>query len=638
MKKKILFGIVSLVLCLLAFTTVALAAEYTASTADEFKDNFASAADGDTIVIKGSISATLDFGKSITYVLDGDGIVWTAGAQNTATGKNVTIISKGKGNSFKPNASMWSNSYSLTVKDLSSTSWTISANDGCDLLFDMDVVDGRLFYGTFLKEITLKGDVNITNLYSANSSGDTNYFRCTTLNMYDGVSFYGNNTYKPLIEVTTLNMFGGEIVGNVCTGMWAHICAANLNMYGGSINGNYQIKPHGSYTNANDPQSVACVTSNNAKLYDGSITGNFVGMGHDNETIGTVAGVATRNTLQLYIKNGMIDKNILVTVGTFGEFTLDENGHYTCEIDPSNFLNITDNGDGTYTYTRQYNKYTLHEYNNSVLFKNHDGSIIDAYMIDKDGNVVASYSANTSVIIPQGKWSNVKGQCVEALVDTSKQGTYYPLHIADADDGSCITAIPCKLCGNAVVEGNEAHNLIESLTYASYTSYGTYSCECTNDGCTVSDFTNEQYLPMFTMLGFSVSQFSNVDGTVSMMQGFLMNKEVISLYESLNGIKLAIGLVATIEGNYENSPLKLEGEDVVATSDKVQMYNATSGPNDAIEIKICGLDPNNQNHMSAKIIYCGYISDGQSIKYIDNGSTYETAASRTYNEALELCK
>ncbi len=636
--KKILFSIVSFAVCLFALTMVAFAQEYTAGTKNEFDTHFASATDGDTIIITDSIDATLDFGKSITYVLKGDGIVWTAGVQNTATGKDVKIISDGNGNSFKPNASMWCNSYGLNVADLSSTSWTIFANEGCDLLFDMDVVDGRLFYGTFLNEITLKGNITVTRLYSTNSSGDTNYFKCKILNMYDGVEFYGNSTYKPLIDVTTLNIYGGKIIGNVCIGMWAHINATNLNMYGGEISGNYQTKPHGTYTNANDPQSVAYVSSSYAKLYDGSITGNFVGMGHNNEARGTVAGVATRATLHLYIKNGMIDKNILVTVGTFGEFTLDENGYYTCEIDPSNFLNITDNGDGTFTYARQYNKYVLHEYENSLIFKNHDGSIIDAYMIDANGNVVLSYLENETVVIPQGKWSGVKGQCVETAVDLTSKGTFYPLHMEGSDDGNCTTAVLCKLCACTVIEGNASHSLKESLTYESYTEYGKYTCECVNEGCTAANTVNDKYAAMFTMLGFSVSQFSNADGTVAMMQSFITNREAISLYESLNNVKLSIGLVAAIEGNYENSPLKLEGEGVVATSAKVQVYNATYGPNDAIEIKICGLDPNNQDHMSAKIVYCGYVSDGQSIKYIDNGRTYESAVSRTYNEALELCK
>ena len=217
MKKKIFLTllIVSVLTCI--FALCVSATEFTVNSADEFNTAYASANDGDTIIIKHSLTAPHDFGKSITYILDGDGIVWTAGARCSATGKDISILSKGGNNSFKPNASMWCNTYAITVTDLTSTTWTFGAIDDSSIMtFDLTSVTCRLFYGTNLNVINFKNGTHITKCNNTNSDNAA-YFCAKTINMYDGAKLYGNFTqpYRGFFKANTFNMYGGEIYGNM---------------------------------------------------------------------------------------------------------------------------------------------------------------------------------------------------------------------------------------------------------------------------------------------------------------------------------------------------------------------------------------------------------------------------------------
>ncbi len=614
-----------------AFAMVASATEYTVTSNSEFSTATSSAQDGDTIIIKSSISETLDFGKSITYILDGNNIVWTAGVQNTATGKAVKILSKNGNNSFKPNASMWCNSYGLTVANLSSTSWTIgSADTTSTLLLDLDVVDGRLFYGTFLKEINLLPGTTVTNLYSTNSSGDTNYLKCTTLNMYENVRIYGNSTNKPIIDVTTFNMFGGEISGNVCIGMWSDVNATTFNMYGGSIHDNYQPSPHSIKTNASDPQSVAFVNAKDAFIYDGEIYGNFVGLGHDNETKGTAAGISSRNNGVLYVKDGAINENILVTLGSFGTFSLDSNGHYTCEIDPSEYHYVTDNGDGTYTYERQYTYFkAVTNFDYSVIFKNANSSIINAYMLHNDGAIVRAYDKSEAVTVPADveAWSEAMNSCVEATATTDKQSTYYVAHVRPDDDSDCSTAVICSLnCGKVFVEA-KVHNILPTIAYPNddYTVAGTKTVICLNDGCNhgVGKEPTEAK-PIFVFKGYSKSE-----NLTSLCVGYYVNTTALNEFEaSTNGKKLSHGVIATIPDTEvtEYNPLAVSGGIVTTVKDK-SIHAPLSGSNYAqIDFVIRGFS---EKDSTLKLVMCGYIFDGESIYYLC-GNGMQSSASLIY--------
>ncbi len=636
---KLLIALVCVLVSLFAFAMVSSAQEYTVTTNDEFNTAFSSAVDGDTIIIKASISATHDFGKSITYILDGDGIVWTAGAQNTATGKTVRVLSRNGSNSFKPNTSMWCNSYGLTVKDLTSTRWILGSADATStLLFDMDVVDGRLFYGTFLNEITLTTGVIATNLYSTNSSGDTNYFKCTTLNIYEGVKIYGNHSNKSLIDVTTLNMYGGEIYGNACIGMWAGVVATNLNMYGGSIHNNYQPAPHSVNTNANDPQSVAFVSAGNVCIYDGEIHTNYVGFGHKNETRGTAAGIGTRaSTLHLYIKDGAIHSNVLVTLGQFGAFSIDENGCYTCVIDSANYENVIDNGDGTTTYTRQYLRYSLHAYEYSVIFKNASNSIINAFMVDSEGAVIKSVDGSETVAIPSGiaSWSASANDCKAVEVVLNAQSTYYVSaeHTA-VGENDCTKGVICDKCEAALTEPQAEHKLLVTIVYENnnFAKAGTRTETCQNSACEHNAVTEAPAL--FVFVGYS----TNNDNT-ELCASYTTNVKAISEFKACNtDVKIQYGLVATANAT-SLDVLKLNGDKVEANVSNAVVADVT-GEYAGFDFRLNGFTtPSTVDEIDTKaieLVICAYVVANDNINYLGstNDLTYfgSTATTLTFYE------
>ena len=635
MKSKLILTIICLLACVFALATLVSAAEYTAATDSEFSTAYANAVDGDTIIITNSLNGTFNFGKSIKYVLSGDGIVWHANANNEAAGKVVEITSVGGNNTFKPNSGMWCNSYGLTVKDLSSTSWTLSASANASLCLDMSVIDGRLFYGTFLKEINLKGNVSVTKLSSTYTSGDTHYIKCTTLNIYDGVKIYGNKAYKPLIDVTNLNLYGGEIYGNVCTGMWPGVTVKNLTMLSGSIYGNYQPDPHGTYTNPNDPQCVAYISADeSAYIYDGTITGNFVGMGHDKSS-GTVSGLACRyGTKNLYIRDGLIHSNILVTHGKFGAFALNSQGYYTSEIDHADYLYVTENPDGTFTYEKQYStvKFNVTKYSYSVIFFGDDGAPVQAFMVKDNQDLLKALDGSDALSVPIGKWTNDKNSCVITVPVLTVQATYYTAidHTPSNDDFDCTTALYCSSCKAVIFEACGAHAAVESLTYANLCAYGVYTYDCTNPGCSINDIAKES-APIVTMLGYSVTEATTFD-KISMVQSFFVNPELLESYNRINKVNLQFGVVASSEKYASPNPIYAENGQLVKTNeDKVILY---MGKSNSHEIKVVGIDPQNSVHTSTKLVWCGFAFDGEKILYIDNGNTYENAPFISYSELI----
>ncbi len=583
MKKLLLLSLLALVFALL-FSVVSSATEYTVTDNATFNSAFESATDGDTIIIKSSISTTFNFGKSITYILDGDGIVWSAGAGNSATGKHVKVLSANGNNTFKPNSSMWCNSYGLDVANLSSTTWSLgSADEKGTLVFDLSVANNRLFYGVMLNEINFLSGLVVTNLSSTITSGDTSFIKCSTLNMYDDVKIYGNISSEELIEATTFNMYGGEIYGNACTGMWSLITATDLNMFGGSIHGNYQPSPHGFYTNASDPQSVGIITAKAVRIYDGSIYDNYVGNGHDNAESGTVAGIGTRSYgPTLYMVADTIHSNKLVTHGKFGSFVRNSEGYYTCEIDESDIVNK--NGDGT--YSRQYNKFSVTTASHSVIFKNADSSVIDAFMMNGEA-IVLSASGATEVATPTiyDIWVSIKnGTCADAIVPSfSTNGTYYGAS-HDIDEGEIIASYPNGFTMNGI-EGNP---------------------------CVICDFITEDDIlaPIFSASGYANSS-TGVAG------GFAVDTTALKAYNSACGSMLEFGFLM-FNPIYLGETIFDENMNINASKGSLKV-TTTSDDNSNVGFSVEGFTSETLKDLDLVIAF--YVIDGESVEFIQKDYT-----------------
>ena len=198
MKKKIVLMSLMIVALFCTFAVSAFATEFTVTTAGEFDDAYSQAQDGDTIIIKSDINAQFNFGKSITYILDG-GVRWSAkGGYGTnmcdATGKTVRIYARNGNGIFYPASGMWfNNTGTNTTNDLSSTTFSLGSLDNSKLTLDCSAFtasNSRMFYDATLKEFNLLSGVVVTNLNVINSGSC--YIHATTVNMYEGAEIYGN--------------------------------------------------------------------------------------------------------------------------------------------------------------------------------------------------------------------------------------------------------------------------------------------------------------------------------------------------------------------------------------------------------------------------------------------------------------
>ena len=98
MKKKLLITALLVMALMLSLCLVASATEYVVTNNDEFNSAYDSASDGDTIVISGDITASLKFGKSITYVLRAN---WQPSSWGGFSGGNTEISIIADGGNYK---------------------------------------------------------------------------------------------------------------------------------------------------------------------------------------------------------------------------------------------------------------------------------------------------------------------------------------------------------------------------------------------------------------------------------------------------------------------------------------------------------------------------------------------------------
>ena len=612
MKAKIILIALCVLICVFALLTVASAEEYTVFSSEEFKTAFDTAVDGDTIVIKADITGELEFGKSITYIIDGN-YTWLAGGRANAEDKTVSIYARNGNGVFMPNAAMWMNSYEpdVTVK-LENTVWNLGALDKeSTLTFDLTKVVTRLFFDVKFKEINFKSGTEITNCDNSKQD-NTFYFRAITVNLYEGASIHEVYVapYRGFIDCTTFNIYGGEIY-NCYFSEYGMVLGKTVNMYGGEVHDVYLY-----FTNTGVNEGV--FNNINFYMYSGEIYNNYV----------RAAKTSAHSILagNKHLVGGSVHNNYVFTSWSSAP-KKDENGVYS--VDGLDLSQGTEAGNGV-------GNTTVYEY--SVLFKNSDGSIIAAYLV-KDGAIKSTVADATEVTVPQGyEWTLSSNCCIafDGTIATDKAGVYYVVapHTPMDDDFDCKTILVCGACEQTICEAKADHAIKESLSYSDYCGYGLYVCDCVNEGCLVVDVVNTEYAPIITMLGYSVQEGEN-GANVGIVQGFVVNTEVVGKFEQINNIALSYGAVVAVENSLGGAqPLYIENGKVKANSEKVLTYNVSNGMYDVFEIKLVGinLDGKHPEQLDVKIIACAYISNGERISYIDNGVSYDTAPSKSYNE------
>lgn len=132
----------------------------------------------------------------------------------------------------------------------------------------------------------------------------------------------------------------------------------------------------------------------------------------------------------------------------------------------------------------------------------------------------------------------------------------------------------------------------------------------------------EQTAPIYKSLGYSYSK------TGSIMQGFAVNNEVLSLYQKVTGKQIGYGLVVAVKDVVNTT--NLVGTDEKATTNKVAVASFTGKDYDLFEMKINGIGESNRD---TEIYICAYYILDNKVYYIDNGvAGREAPLAVTYNK------
>ena len=603
MKKKLflLTLIISALLCLFAISVSAT--EYTVKTADEFNSAFAEAVDGDTIVIKADISAQFNFGKTITYILDG-GVKWSAtGGYGTnmcdATGKDVKVYARNGNGTFYPAASMWfNNTGDNKTSDLSSTTFSLGSLDNSKLILDCSVFtanNSRMFYSATLKEFNLLPGASVTNLNVVNSGSC--YIYATTVNMYEGAEIYGNKmtNYTAIIRANTFNMYGGKVYGNYF-GCYGLSQSDNNVVFGGEIFDNYVTGA----ANSSVPSALLNnkAGSGNGKfiIYGGSINNNILLTSNaERQAILCAAGGS-------YITSGVYFDNYETT--DWGEAPTKVGNVYTSAYDVANASESTIQGN-----------YSTAVY--SLIFKNADSSVINAYMVKADGTVLKAVDSSTEITVPSdvSKWTTKMNYCVGVTPDIAKQGTYYvAVDHKTEDDHNCQTALICKTCEVVIIEALE-HIIDEIYEYQNgYLEKGIHKIGCTREGCEYGS--TETLSPLFVNKGYTRSN----DGS-SFAYGISIDKDAIMLYEDATGITINYGIIVGQPNGDNGNIVDMDGKSLL---DKSVIASFVDVKYNIYNVKLTDISTEEQRNMD--IYCCAYVVDGTKVRYIGKSETGSAVA------------
>ena len=634
MKKKLLITALLVMALMLSLCLVASATEYVVTNSDEFNSAYDSASDGDTIVISGDITASLKFGKSITYVLRAN---WQPSSWGEFSGGNTEISIIADGGDFKLQPTNYSGNGMLQQYSDTAGKYVLNLGgiNGGTLTFDgANVTNPRLMYvgGKLDLSWNLLNGARISgfNLTTTHSDVKARIIHATEFNMYEGSKICGNSipaNSAALINTTALNIYGGEICHNYSQGNrnWSTDCGfiyvnGNVNMYGGKI---YENVINASM-NKNFYGFIDITSGNTVAIFGGYIGENYASTSGN---ISSIFGVASENVTYCYFKNQEYGKTLKYSGGSVslvdGKWVVSDAATTEEQLtDPSfNWKGYKGSSDSVIAFFES-DSLVIGDVSLS-RYKAIEGyiqgvNLKDAWNNNQGTNKTYSLTGSDyGVPTISELWSTKENDCKNAIVldSSTVNGSYFAVaHKYAEDDFNCETGDTCLVCG-LVLEGN-THTVVEKLEYKNgFLASGVYTYECTNEGCTACDVTKE-IGPIFVCLGYTKTEV----GTVAIMQGFVVNKEALSLYNSVNGNDIVgYGLVAGTVANlgtdtdvFENGAVK---ENVKAITRGFEAFNY-----DIMEIKITGFEGETGNeYVSSELYCCGY--------YIteDNASTYITA-------------
>lgn len=199
-------------------------------------------------------------------------------------------------------------------------------------------------------------------------------------------------------------------------------------------------------------------------------------------------------------------------------------------------------------------------------------------------------------------------------------------HLSSANP--CV--INCSDCGLSKAVENPVHSEAITIVYENgFNNEGTRVTACTNEGC--AHKVTEKALALFVSNGFSLQEKGG-DGIVV---GYIVNKNALSEYESVNNTTVNYGVFVVSQKNLgENDIFGQDGK----AADGVVSVDLTGRNFDVFELKLKGFDEENKD---AKLSFGAFVKvaneEGTSYSYMqiekpENGEKYFFIS---YNEMLK---
>lgn len=164
--------------------------------------------------------------------------------------------------------------------------------------------------------------------------------------------------------------------------------------------------------------------------------------------------------------------------------------------------------------------------------------------------------------------------------------------------------------------------------FLSECSFGDLCTRC-NEGQII-----ETLPALFISKGYSHSE--DAESSYSLLQGFGVNRELISKYEAYLG-DIKFGLIAAYCGTgadgFDTTSGNLINANGQTVNTKVAHVDFTERGYDLFEMKITGLS---SSHLATSFYINGYIIANDTVYYIDDQKTTATAVSKTYNSVAGI--
>ena len=176
---------------------------------------------------------------------------------------------------------------------------------------------------------------------------------------------------------------------------------------------------------------------------------------------------------------------------------------------------------------------------------------------------------------------------------------------------------------DAFYKGEHQMSGTQSVNVKSYFEAITIGDKCTRKECgnsVVTDTIN----PLFTYLGYSYTEVA-INGAYSMSQFYGINNENVALYEEAIGMSIELGIVVASVDNPVGS--EFEGTNQVLTAPMDRLIHNYFG------VKVSGIT---EEHTASSVVFCAYVTEGNTVYYLDGGNTETTVTRKSYTDIKAL--